>query len=649
MSTLEGCADALLQQKVVQASNYERLEARLMEMERTKRSLFFGLKEVITDVERRTQDLSELKQENSRLRQQLQQGNVKFGALAVFIKDEQKKTARLRETLEGCEIAWAGYPARVALVLHALQERQVFREQLGDVVKNLERVNQLVIVLRRVGEVHSRVAQRLVEHSAETVRLDDAYKQERQLTAGLREEYEQHSVATLAESDRLRGVAQRLELQQLVRESELAAARVESSEAEARNDICRMALQGALTAADTQAVKHQRAEVYFRFVSWRCGLLHTVVSAAEAQTEVVSEMMNTWVGGLRCQRDRLKEETAQTESGRALSAEELEVARTSEAIFQRRNASLRLLCGALRLLYCRQRSRAADIHKEWSQLEGEVSRARKAHEARLFARRLLLLQKEAREGLCAEELLTRRALAEGEEAARQEAVTQRQLDLEAVKKQKLQRDVSPLRREEKADATRSWFQLTNPAKLVVPRARGAAETEKKRPRLPPDVATPARRTYPLGAKPKSAESDKHWEGGNETPSLSHPQSPPSSPPRNHHSVALIRPSSQVKATRCSRSPSLSGMPVSTVHNSNSSKKRGQPRKNFVTKLGPVGHLVTSPLPRRPSAAKPIDDVVAGAGVQKGVSHHGPRPSLLSEKEPWNGAKFEDVFSDIFPY
>ncbi|RNF04253.1 BRCT domain-containing protein [Trypanosoma rangeli] len=265
MSTLESCTDALLQQKVVQASNYERLESRLMEMERAKRSLFFGLKEIITDVERRRQDFGELQEESARLQQQLQQGYVKFSALAAFMGEEQKKSIRLQDALESSTTAWTGCPARAAFLLRALQERNAFCRQMVDVVKALNRVRALVEVVQRVDAAKGLLKERLERLGAEAERLDGMLRESHKAEEMLQGELQGRTNAAQADAARVWLIFQEKERQLLALEAALAAARLSVSAGEEFNATYRMALQAALSMADACLDRRDRMAVVSTF------------------------------------------------------------------------------------------------------------------------------------------------------------------------------------------------------------------------------------------------------------------------------------------------------------------------------------------------------------------------------------------------
>ncbi|KEG10174.1 BRCT domain-containing protein, partial [Trypanosoma grayi] len=397
MSTLENCTDALLQQKVVQSSNYERLESRLMEMERAKRSLFFGLKEVITDVERRRQDLGELREESARLQQQLQQGSVKFGALTAFMSEEQKKAVGLEETLESCATAWTGFPARVALLLRALQERSAFRQQLGEVVKSLNRVRTLVGVVQRVDATKVLLQERLNEQGKDAERISGILQQRQEDHETLQKDLRQRLGAAHDDGGQLWRDSQTKEQLLLLLEASWAVAHLSTAAAEGRNAVYRTSLQSALHVADAHCAVRERLALAVKFGEWRCAQLREAVAAGTAQVHTVTEALNSLVAAVVAQKECVilnRERVAQEAMG--LREQLQHTVRTAVPALERRGASLRNLQAALCAFQDLQRARLVHIRREQTAREAAVTAARVAQEARAAARRLRALQQEAR-------------------------------------------------------------------------------------------------------------------------------------------------------------------------------------------------------------------------------------------------------------
>ncbi|ORC86247.1 uncharacterized protein TM35_000291290 [Trypanosoma theileri] len=674
MSTLENCTDALLQQKAVQSSNYERLESRLMEMERTKRSLFFGLKEIITDVERRRQDLCELREETVRQQQQLQQSSVKFGALVTFIGSEQKKSLRLRDALESCATAWTGCPARVSLLLRALQERRVFMRQLSDVLIGLQRLRALVQVTRRVEAAKTLLQERMNEHVKMSERVEAAVQQQEKQQTERLQFLQACRIRLLSEGEELWHAAQQKEQWLLFIQSAYDRACLDHAAAEARNAIYRMALQEALTLTDRHGAVREHLALTARFTEWYSMQLREKRTMIEMYTHIIMDTLQAQEQHLITQKELAMEERKKTNSALLLSRETHVKICEAIAIHERRAEGLRLVHAAVRAFRRCQDQQRLHIHRERRAHESIMETARVAYEQRVAARRLFALQCEAREGLQAEETLTRGTIEEMEGdtrevmAQQQQQEEQEQLLHEQQKQQQQEKLIS--RRvvaEKKEETIGEALALITPKKGTTRRSH----TEKKRPRSNTVLSSAAiRRTYPNLSQQQKEEVDEEEISPNSSVS----------------SIGATKtfgtrlPLSALKKRTMKGSP-LRTLPINVDMASNSGKKKDRrENKNHIT--GIKRTYTSSPLPRPPvnanstcalstalssaftrsnfnnthtntntataAAANPSAATVAG-GLSKGRPLTRPRPSAVITKDVWCEGKADDIFADVFSF
>ncbi|CAJ1020310.1 hypothetical protein Q4I32_002242 [Leishmania shawi] len=121
MSSLIQCTDDLLRQKAVQSSHYERLERQLLDGERCRRTAILALRQRAADVTRRGKDVADLRRENHQLADQLAQHALQLAALQCRSTEAKKRGLAAVERLEDGIRSFSGHPARVVLLVQALQ------------------------------------------------------------------------------------------------------------------------------------------------------------------------------------------------------------------------------------------------------------------------------------------------------------------------------------------------------------------------------------------------------------------------------------------------------------------------------------------------------------------------------------------------
>ncbi|EKF98482.1 hypothetical protein TCSYLVIO_010618 [Trypanosoma cruzi] len=679
MSTLENCTDALLQQKVVQASNYERLESRLMEMERAKRSLFFGLKEIITDVERRRKDLGELQEESTRLQHQLQQGSVKFSALAAFMGEEQKKSMRLQEALESYATAWTGCPARAAFLLRALQERSAFCRQLADVVTALNRVRALVEAVQRVDVAKSLLQERLDRLESEAERLEAALRESHKKQGNLQEDLRGRS--NVAQTDAMRAWrdSQEKGRQLLTLEVALQGAHLRSSAEEGLNAVYRMALQAALSIADACCGRRDQMAVVSKFKERLCTLGRDKITAVETRTRILTEVLTKRLADLNAQRECvvLQRERALHET--TLLRDRQETMRGTAITVEHRMEFLQLMHSALQVFFRRQRARLFQMHRERAEREAALVSARAANEAFVLARRFRSLQQEAREGIVAEESLVRRTV-EGNEMDERRGIHEHatQSFLMACTKEKARKEEMEMKAAGAAASlpksppkilqrrtavtkdtddmcVHSLRQITPKKTANTRRSRAAnavPHTDKKRPRSHAvlSAATVARRTYP-------ASTQQQEDGTNDAASDSSLNSL-----GEFLTLGTRLPLSALKST--ARRAPLQPLPTNVLAGGGSGRKKDVSKKGLTDAALRRVHN-NSPLPRPPGSGNALCALssalssafartgdAAGTNTPKSKNRleaGKPRPSILVSKDAWGEGKADDVFADVFSF
>lgn len=151
--SLEHCADALLQQRAVQNTNYEHLEGVIHGLERSRRSACLSLMLAISDVNRKRKDLSELRRTTEQLDSQLGQDKLKLSALALFVSDDKKHHTEIAQLLAALSSGWAVLPPRITQLVRALQERRVLLQdakKMEVVLSLLHDVMSCIGVVQRV-------------------------------------------------------------------------------------------------------------------------------------------------------------------------------------------------------------------------------------------------------------------------------------------------------------------------------------------------------------------------------------------------------------------------------------------------------------------------------------------------------------------
>ncbi|RNF26987.1 BRCT domain-containing protein [Trypanosoma conorhini] len=687
MSTLESCTDALLQQKVVQTSNYERLESRLMEMERAKRSLFFGLKEIITDVERRRQDLGELQEESARLQQQLQQGSVKFSALAAFMGEEQKRSIRLQEALESSATAWTGCPARAAFLFRALQERHAFCRQLVDVVTALNRVSALVEVVQRVDAAKGFLQERLERLAAGAERLDGMLRESHKAEETRQAELQGRSSAAGAEVARVWRDSQGKERQLLMLQAALAETRLSSVAGEELNAVYRMALQLALSTADACCAGRERMAVASAYSECLCALGRENLAAVEARTRMLTGVLTDHMAALDAKREDVVVQRERALQETTLLGEKQEALRGAAVAVEHRIQSLQVVRSALRLFRRRQRARRLRLCGERAERKEAVVSARAAHEARVSARRFRALQQEAREGLVAEETLVRGtvegteaderrgACAQAAESLLQARATEAAREAEAVKaaaaacvpksppeqqQQRQQRRAAVKKDAHDAGAPSTRHTTPNkPANRRIGRANNAlSQTDKKRPRshAASSAAAVARRTYPASTQQQQQQQRYDSDAASDSSANSL---------GDFLTLGTRVPLSALKST--ARRTPLQQLPANIVNQCGTGKQREASRMGLLPDAAVQRVHFNSPLPRPPGSGAAVcalssalssafaraGDAAGGAAGAHSARNNArprgarPRPSVLVSKDIWGEGKAEDVFADAF--
>ncbi|KAH9597878.1 hypothetical protein LSM04_004303 [Trypanosoma melophagium] len=684
MSTLEDCTDALLQQKAVQSSNYERLESRLMEMERTKRSLFFGLKEIITDVERRWQDLCELREETARQQQQLQQSSVKFGALATFIGGEQKKSLRLRDALESCATAWTGCPARVAMLLRSLQERRVFMRQLSDVISGLQRLRGLVQVTRRVEAAKTLLHARMEEHVNMGKRVGAAVQQQHKRQTERLHYLQQCMITLRGEGETLWSDAQQKEQTLLLLQASHDRARLEHAAAEACNAIYRMALQDALTLTDRHSEVRERLALTARFTEWHSQQLREKLKMIEIYTTTVMNTLREQEQQCLTQKECAAAERKTTLSSTLLSRETQLKLREAIVKHERRVKGLRLVHAALRTFRRSQEQQRLHIQRERIAHESILAAARKAYEQRVTARRMFALQCEAREGLQAEETLTRGTIEEMESDTREVMAMQQQREEEQAQRlheqEQQKQQQQALMGKHAAEKTKKEETIGEALSLITPKKGPTRRphTEKKRSRSNAVVLSSAlvRRTYP-----NMSQQQKEKKEEEEDEEITSPKSSVSSSIGATRAFGTRLPLSALKKGGPTKASPLRALPINMDIVGHSGKKRDR-RENKNHNTGIKRAHAASPLPRPPvnanstcalstalssaftrsnftttntnntnnttAATNPSAATVTG-GLGKGRPLARPRPSAVITKDVWCEGKADDIFADVFSF
>ncbi|KAG8341389.1 hypothetical protein ERJ75_001005400 [Trypanosoma vivax] len=649
MSTLESCTDVLLQQKVVQSSNYERLESRLMEMERTKRLLFFGLKEAITDVERRRQDLNELQQENARLQQMLQRDHVRFDALAVYMRDERKKAVHLQEIMENCTTTWTGCPSRVALLARALQERQVFCTQMEGILIALKRIQELVTVVRLTEAVGVLLNTRLGEHGGEITRLEESVRCECQQLHTRMLHLKQCCSEAGERNAQLWCEAQSLDVLLFSSSIDVSAARLRSSEAEGRSAVMRSALQDALGVGDAHNARKERVMLASKFAMWHCSLFGCVKTVVMERWEAAEGAATAQECALLKRHQRLSEERDQAVQKCGDSKELSALMCLTADGLERRLSSLGILLAALYDFHGRQQTRANDVSCKKASLLTAVSAARSAHEARVIEQRLLLLQSEAREGLCAEESLTRSLFVDGEDNTRKVLITHLKQEVRTLNEQLRQKQMRNAAAMDKADVLDTAVRPVLSERNSTRSSRTKALTEKKRPRGRTEtlyVNAPERQTYPQ-SRHVQKERRESEQAEDDIKSSTHP----GAALQERAIIGMRLPLQAVKSSR-GAAPIGSVVPDKPYQREgiNASSGRKEPaRRDPTISVSQHPSVVASPPPKPPSALSVMSKKFSERNTAHSPIQHRPRPTPATSKDLWGSGKHEDIFADVFSF
>lgn len=133
-SALDRNADALLQQKALQTSHYERLESELQLASRNCRLNVSQTKEALGDVKRAQQDLTEAQEESRQLEQNLlQQQRLRLAMLSAITKELLQKTADSSKHIEDVQLPWTGIPSRIAKLASEANEAIIYNKSRNDV------------------------------------------------------------------------------------------------------------------------------------------------------------------------------------------------------------------------------------------------------------------------------------------------------------------------------------------------------------------------------------------------------------------------------------------------------------------------------------------------------------------------------------
>ncbi|CCW64279.1 unnamed protein product [Phytomonas sp. EM1] len=164
MTSLERCAEALLQQKAVQSSSYDHLEGQIAAMEREKRSFGMDLKLLIADVERRRKHLREIHESNLSLEEQLDKDSLHTQALLLQLSKNKKKQASILERMAEIREAWEGQPTEMLRVIQSLQERKKFMKEVSTMNTLLHDAAQTFACIQRITSGRAALHARLQLH-----------------------------------------------------------------------------------------------------------------------------------------------------------------------------------------------------------------------------------------------------------------------------------------------------------------------------------------------------------------------------------------------------------------------------------------------------------------------------------------------------
>lgn len=265
MSSLVRCTDALLQQKAVQSSHHERLERHLRDGERCRRAAVLSLRQRIADVSRRGNDLLDLRRENRQLADQLAQHALQHTALQCRHKEACQGQAAALERLQDGVRGWSGHPARIVLIVQALQAQRLLRRAGRRFVKLLRTVHTTLRLRHRVREFASGAARLLRSHAAlqatlsgtlQTRRAEEAAGYEAAVGRCAEAEKRHHDVVVVAQ--------QAAERELLLRNAEACLLDVYAGAADEIGALATAAIAAVTDAIDSGEARLSSAQVELR-------------------------------------------------------------------------------------------------------------------------------------------------------------------------------------------------------------------------------------------------------------------------------------------------------------------------------------------------------------------------------------------------
>jgi hypothetical protein len=126
MTTLERSADVLLEQRAVQSSHHERLEARAAAFAGQMRRAYLDVKEAASEHERRKAEISDLTDTSTRLDKELEITALRMQALGTAMTEQQRGHEALHANKKSAAEQWALIPTMVA---QKFLKRQLLNER----------------------------------------------------------------------------------------------------------------------------------------------------------------------------------------------------------------------------------------------------------------------------------------------------------------------------------------------------------------------------------------------------------------------------------------------------------------------------------------------------------------------------------------
>ncbi|CAC9470101.1 hypothetical protein conserved [Leishmania donovani] len=413
MSSLIRCTDDLLHQKAVQSSHYERLERQLLDGERCRRAAVLALRQRVADVKRRGKDVVDLRRENHQLADQLAQHALQLAALQCRNAESKKRESAAVEQLQDGIRSFSGHPARIALLVQALQAQKQLHCAGRRFSNELQMLWGLLCVRRRALVFVAHSTRVLSVHAALHVRLTSALRDRVTRCSEMREAAGRRTeIATAARVDRVisdQQAAERLLL------SVNAEAGLLSVYAEALDGACGAAeeevaaLSAAIDKCDERlsAIRRTLQENEAAVAEAKRSL--TAQQTAHAEASTLHEMQVVRAA------EELSAAAADEEAANS-HAEELQrsvqVAEQDTELLARRVyalAFLLLLCEQEQLRLSRQ---CAEQAEEKAKTELELAQLRRWHEERLErlrASRAAAANRAARDALLSKEAHDRKA------------------------------------------------------------------------------------------------------------------------------------------------------------------------------------------------------------------------------------------------